>query len=165
MDYITINQAFIAVIEIPESQNTDTVIYTIYKASNGSVFASGSATFIAGINWKVVFTPNTEDTYIVEIYNQTLDIKYSKSFVSVRNATMTASITAITAATNAQMLEKVNLAITARLNGGAVQSYSINGRNIQYATLDELWKLRRELETAIGIEKGGGRNFVTFVNP
>ena len=45
-------------------------------------------------------------------------------------------------ATTQEMLDKVNTAIVARLDGGAVQSYSIGGRNIQYISLGELYKLR-----------------------
>ncbi len=165
MDYITINEACVAVIEIPESKNSDTVTYAIYKASDSSTFASGNASFVAGINWKITFTPLLEDTYIVEVYNSTLDVKYSKNFKAVRNASMTASIPAVTALTDAQMIVKINEAITARLNGGAVQSYSIGGRNIQYMSLNDLLKLRRELEQSISNAAGGARNFVTFVDP
>ncbi len=67
--------------------------------------------------------------------------------------------------TNQEMLDAVKTAIYNRLNGGAIQSYSINGRNIQYATLDELQKMRRDLEAAIAGESGGARNFVSFSNP
>jgi hypothetical protein len=67
--------------------------------------------------------------------------------------------------TNQEMLDAVNTAIQARLSGGAVQQYSISGRNIQYSTLDELWKLRRELETAIAGAAGGARNYAGFADP
>ena len=136
-----------------------------YKASDGTEFASGSAVFVAGINWKVTFTPTAADSYIVEVNDTTLDVKYSNTFKAVTNTSMSASVTTTTAATDADMLDKVNQAITARLNGGAVQAYTINGRNIQYVTLDELWKMRRELEIAIGNKNGGARNFISFVDP
>ena len=166
MDYIILNQAFTAVIEIPESLNTNTVTYVIYKASDGSVFASGSMTFVAGINWKVAFTPLTEnETYIVEVNNATLEVKYSRNFRCVRNVTMTASVTTTVAATDAEMLVKVNEAITAHLNGGAVQSYSIGGRNLQRCTLTELWDLRRKFEKMISDAAGGGRSYAKFVHP
>ena len=164
MDYITINEAFTAVVPIPESTNIDTVTYTVYK-SDGTVFASGNATFIAGINWKVSFTPNIEDVFIVEVNDSTLDVKYSQSFKCVRSSTMAASIITTTAASNAEMLGKVNLAITARLNGGAVQAYTINGRNIQYVTLTELWKMREQLEQVIAAEAGGTRNYARLERP
>ena len=69
MNFITLNEIFTAVITIPESQSGDTVTYKIYKASDGAEFASGSATYIAGIQWKVVFTPTSADSYIVEVNN------------------------------------------------------------------------------------------------
>ncbi|MDD5566235.1 MAG: hypothetical protein PHG31_05040 [Candidatus Omnitrophica bacterium] len=165
MDYITLNQAFTAICEIPESISTNTVTYIIYKASDGSVFASGTAIFVAGINWKVSFTPTIEnETYIVEVNNQTLDVKYSKSYKCVRNATMTASITSTTAATDAEMLVKINEAITAFLDGGAVQSYGIGNRNLQRCTLKELRELKDYYEQKINIAAGKGRNYAKFVN-
>jgi hypothetical protein len=166
MDYITLNQSFTAIIEIPESQNTDTVTYVIYKASDSSVFASGNMSFVAGINWKVAFTPAVEnETYIVEVNDQTLEVKYSRNFRCVRNATMTASITVTTAATDAEMLVKVNEAITAHLNGGAVQSYSIGGRNLQRTPLSELYKIRDRLERRIAQTSGPLTNYASFENP
>jgi len=165
MEYVNINEAFTAIVPIPESHNTDTVTYSVYKASDATVFASGTATFVAGINWKISFTPNVADVYIVEVNDTTLEVIYSQSFKAVRNATMTASVTTAAAATDSEMLVKINEAITTRLNGGAVQSYSINGRNLQYVTLQELWQLRRDLEVAISGKAGGARNYASFVNP
>jgi hypothetical protein len=65
--------------------------------------------------------------------------------------------------TDAAMLTAVKQAIAARLSGGAVQSYSIGGRNLQYCTLDELWKLRRNLEKKINNTAGSGRTYVKFI--
>jgi hypothetical protein len=48
-----------------------------------------------------------------------------------------------------EMLENVENAINARMTGGAVQSYSIGGRNLQYITLSELIKLRETLRQEI----------------
>jgi len=53
------------------------------------------------------------------------------------------------APTKQEMLENVEIAINARMTGGAVQSYSINGRNLQYITLSELLKLRDQLRREI----------------
>ncbi len=66
---------------------------------------------------------------------------------------------------NASLLAAVNQAIAARLNGGAVQSYTIAGRNLQYYSLNDLWELRRKLERLISAKAGEGRNFAKFVNP
>jgi len=66
--------------------------------------------------------------------------------------------------TNQEMLDAVNTAIYAILNGGAVQSYSIGGRNIQKASLNELYTLRRKLEADIAAGNGSGRTYAKFMN-
>jgi len=53
------------------------------------------------------------------------------------------------APTKQEMLENVENAINARMTGGAVTSYSIGGRNLQYISLDELLKLRGQLRREI----------------
>lgn len=68
-------------------------------------------------------------------------------------------------ATTQEMLDAVNNAINTRLQGGAVASYSINGRNIQYSPLNELRDLKRELQAQLASEKGSARTFVSFKNP
>lgn len=67
-------------------------------------------------------------------------------------------------ATNVEMLAAVNTAIHNLMTGGAVQSYTINGRDIQYFSLKELRDLRSELQHEIASESGS-RNFATFKNP
>ena len=47
------------------------------------------------------------------------------------------------------MLINVENAINARMTGGAVQSYSIGGRNLQYIPLPELMRLRDQLRREI----------------
>lgn len=51
------------------------------------------------------------------------------------------------------MLDAVNAAITARLAGGAVQNYAIKGRNLAYATLQELTALRDQLRGEVAKER------------
>jgi hypothetical protein len=63
------------------------------------------------------------------------------------------------------MLDQVNTAISARLSGGAVASYSINGRNIQYMPMPELMALKKDLQKQLAAESGGSRNFAKFVRP
>lgn len=63
------------------------------------------------------------------------------------------------------LLDKVEAAIEARLSGGAVQSYSIGGRNLQYVTLEELRKLRDQLKREIASESGNARTYAKFKNP
>ena len=67
-------------------------------------------------------------------------------------------------ATKQEMLTAVNDAISARLSGGAVSSYSIGGRNLQYISLKELMDLRGVLQRELSDEKGT-RNYASFVKP
>ena len=67
--------------------------------------------------------------------------------------------------TNQEMLDAVKIAIQAILSGGAIQSYSINNRNLQRMSLSELQKMRRDLEKAIAAESGTGRNYIQFNKP
>ncbi|MBI5147757.1 MAG: hypothetical protein HZA37_01235 [Parcubacteria group bacterium] len=64
-----------------------------------------------------------------------------------------------------ELLDKVEAAIDARLSGGAVQSYSIGGRNLQYVTLEDLKRLRAELKREIASAQGGGRTYAKFTDP
>ena len=68
-------------------------------------------------------------------------------------------------ATKQEMLENVENAINARMTGGAVQSYSINGRNIQYMPLTELRQMRADLMKEISARSGNSRNYATFTKP
>ena len=63
------------------------------------------------------------------------------------------------------MLNAVDQAIAALIAGGAVQSYSIAGRNIQKMRLDELRNLRKELYQELALSKGNNRSFAKFCNP
>jgi len=67
-------------------------------------------------------------------------------------------------ATKQELLDKVNSAIDTRLSGGAVASYSIGGRNLQYVSLRELMDLRDKLQREVASEKGS-RNFASFRRP
>ena len=164
MDNIIINQAFTARCPIPESVTGDTVTYIIYGPDK-AVFASGNAVFVGGINWQCAFTPTSLGAYSVEFNDQTLSVKYGKDFTCVPAATTSGiPVTDDVTLTDTELLAKVNEAIAARMIGGAVQAYSIKGRNIQYCTLDELWKMRRNLESAIAALTGSGRTFVKFTN-
>ena len=67
-------------------------------------------------------------------------------------------------ATKQEMLDAVNDAIQARLTGGAVHSYSIGGRNLQYITIKELMDLRANLQAGLAGEQGT-RNYAGFKRP
>jgi len=164
MDSIIINQTFTVRCPIPESTSGDTVTYTIYGPDK-SVFASGNAVFVGGINWQCTFTPTSLGPYSVEFNDQTLVVKWGKDFTCVNVATTSGiPVTEVVTLTDTELLAKVNEAIAARMIGGAVQSYSIQGRNLQYCTLEELWKMRRNLENAIAAQGGSGRTYAKFKN-
>lgn len=60
-------------------------------------------------------------------------------------------------------LAKIDAAIDAILNGGAVQSYTYNGRNLSRYSLTELEALRKRLVKEINASTSGSRrNYVTF---
>lgn len=67
-------------------------------------------------------------------------------------------------ATKQEMLENVEAAINARLTGGAVASYSIGGRNLQYISMRELMDLRDKLKAEVSAEEGS-RNYAGFKRP
>lgn len=65
--------------------------------------------------------------------------------------------------TTQELLDSVNTAIAARLAGGAVQAYTVNGRNLQRDPIPDLLKLRNELIAQLNAEQsGGGRTYATF---
>ena len=70
----------------------------------------------------------------------------------------------MSAPTKQEMLENVETAINARMTGGAVQSYSIGGRNLQYIPLQDLYKLRDQLRREIA-GSGGATTYVSFGRP
>lgn len=55
--------------------------------------------------------------------------------------------------TAAQLLDLVESALKARLEGGAVQSYAIRGRNLAYMALTELVHLRQQLRAEVSRER------------
>lgn len=145
MVYIPVNAAFTAVLRVPDSQSGDTISYAIIKASDGSTFAAGTPSWLGSNLWSVIFTPTTADeTYVLTITDTTLDSQVSESYKATAVSQVATAQT--TATTAAELLTKVNAAISAHLNGGAVQAYTINGRNIMYMSLDQLMRLREQLQ-------------------
>jgi hypothetical protein len=63
------------------------------------------------------------------------------------------------AATAQELLDLVNDAIKARLEGGLVTAYTINGRNLQRDPLDKIIALRDDLKAEVA-GAAGGRNLV-----
>ncbi len=70
----------------------------------------------------------------------------------------------MTAPSKQDMLDNVEIAINTRLTGGAVQSYSINGRNLQYISLSELKDLRNQLRREVAGTKDR-TSYASFGNP
>lgn len=165
MDYIQVNKAHTEVIGIPESQSSDVVTFQIFRASDNSLFASGNAVYVGGFNWKLSFTPTALDVYAIDVYDQVLDMTYSRSLQAVSSATLSQPVGGDETPTTAELIVLIDKAIGARLKGGAVQSYSIGGRNLQYMTLSELRSLRADLNKEIAAQNGGGRTYAKFVNP
>ncbi len=165
MDYIQINKAHTEVIGIPESQSGHVVTFQVFKASDNSVFASGTAVYVGGLNWKFSFTPNVLDVYAIDVYNQNLDTTYSRSVQAVSSVTLSQPVDDEETPTASALIDLIDKAIATRLRGGAVQSYSIGGRNLQYMTITELRNLRTDLSKQIAAQNGGGRNYAKFVDP
>ncbi len=64
------------------------------------------------------------------------------------------------------MLDNVEAAINARLAGGAVQSYTIGGRNIQYCSLKELYDIRNLIRKELNNSTpGSSTNYASFKDP
>ena len=62
-----------------------------------------------------------------------------------------------------EMLANVRTAINNLLTGGAVQSYSINGRSLQRYSLKELRDLEQQLQARKAAESNGGsRTYASF---
>lgn len=60
-------------------------------------------------------------------------------------------------------LQKVRDAIDALMDGGAVQSYEINGRQLSHYSLSQLMDLEKRLMTQLANEQSGGStNYVRF---
>ncbi len=61
------------------------------------------------------------------------------------------------------LLDNVETALNARLNGGGVQSYMIGGRNLMYVSISELTKLRDQLRREIAQTTAGATtNYASF---
>ena len=68
--------------------------------------------------------------------------------------------------TSSDLLTAVEAAISARLNGGAVESYGIEGYNLRYASLEQLMKLRDKFRLEVDRASGTqATNFASFKRP
>jgi len=145
---IVLNQAFSAAVDFQDGGSGDTVTYTIKKLSDGSTFASGSATWVVDGVWKVSFTPTTDaETYVLTVDNTTLGVKRIMAY----RATMSPQVTVaeVTGTTPAELLAAANAAILKILTSGGVAMYTVNGRTVQRMSLDQLTRFRNELQRQV----------------
>jgi hypothetical protein len=63
-------------------------------------------------------------------------------------------------ATNAELLTLIDAAIEARLTGGAVDEYTIDGVSVKKSPLNELYSLREKLRKEIAMGSQHGVQFV-----
>ncbi|MDD5449659.1 MAG: hypothetical protein PHO42_03570 [Candidatus Omnitrophica bacterium] len=161
---------------IPESAADNNVVISIKRLSDGFMWNftdlvfedavnSGPMVFTFDIFWKAEFTPPTSDTYIVSIENSNLDVKYAQILVAVSDSIPSPVVPEPGEVSAEALLAIVNQAIYARLNNGAVASYSIGGRNIQYMPLSELEALRKSLLAQTQSAKSSGRTYAKFERP
>jgi len=69
-------------------------------------------------------------------------------------------------ATAAQdIIDAIDTAILAKLNGGAVRSYGIGDRNLTHMSLKEIRETRKEYEALVSAEQGGVINYGSFKDP
>ena len=161
---------------IPESAPSNEVAIVIQRLSDSyswnftnlafeNASNAGAMTFTFDIFWKANFTPPSSGTYIVSIENTDLDVKYAQVLTAVSDAPPSPVTPEAVEVTPQALLSIVNQAIYAKLSNGAVQSYSISGRNIQYMSLAELEKMRERYIAEIQASKSSGRTYARFRNP
>jgi hypothetical protein len=60
------------------------------------------------------------------------------------------------------IIDALDTAILAKLNGGAVHSYAIGDRNLTHMSLKELRETRREYTALLSAEEGGAKTYASF---
>lgn len=60
------------------------------------------------------------------------------------------------------IIDAIDAAILAKLQGGAVRSYSIGDRNLTNMSVKELTDLRKEYASVLAASKGGVKNYASF---
>ena len=161
---------------IPESAPSNEVAIVIQRLSDGfswnftnlvfeNASNAGAMAFTFDIFWKASFTPPSSGTYIVSIENTDLDVKYAQVLTAVSDTPPSPVTPEAAEVTTQALLSIVIQAIYAKLHNGAVQSYSIGGRNIQYMPLSELEALRKSLASQTQSGKTTGRTYAKFERP
>lgn len=174
--YIKTGKFCFIVQAIPESAADNNVTVAIKRLSDGFMWNftnlvfedalnTGPMVFTFDIFWKASFTPPTSDTYIISIENTTLDVKYAQVLVAVSDSIPSPVVPEQGEVSPEALLAIVTQAMYARSNNGAVASYSIDGRNIQYMELSELDALRKSLAAQTQSGKTTGRTYAKFERP
>ena len=179
-----VNEVFYPSYPAPHAGIT-AVNFGICRLSDGYWFDFDTLTFKAS-GWGTQYKAMTEDSNSLWIYaagwtipRATVSYKvnykvtdasgvfYAQGeIISVLSTQETGEAAPSTAA--ADIINAIDAAIAAILSGGAVQAYTIAGRNLQRCTLSELKELRKyyvELLATQQGERNGTRNYVSFAKP
>lgn len=165
METLYLGESKVLILPIPASSSGDTVTYEIFDTS-GTVLQSGSMTFVRDEMWKTAaFTPAAAGQIVLKGNDTTIGQK-RENIYSVRPSTEAPAADLSTVPTTQQMLDNVRIAINSKIVGGAVQSYTISGRNIQSYSLKELMDLEKLLIERLSAEQyGGATNYAGFADP
>lgn len=80
-----------------QAQPTDTVVISIYDVDDATLDVDrASMTFVNGSTWKYAWTPGQTHTYVIDYYNQTLDVHYEEYVNVVANFFFSSSGSGIT---------------------------------------------------------------------
>ncbi len=80
MQNITVNALFTGLVPLPAIDSGASLTLTIRKASGGNL-AGGTFTYLAGIQWKLTFTPDTlNEVYGVEVVDEEDFVTFSESY-------------------------------------------------------------------------------------
>jgi len=63
------------------------------------------------------------------------------------------------------ILDAIDTAILAKLNGGAIRSYAIGDKNLIHMSLKELRETRKEYAALVSAQEGGSLNYASFKDP
>jgi Asp-tRNA(Asn)/Glu-tRNA(Gln) amidotransferase C subunit len=84
MKDITVNELYTELIGLATIASDATLTLKIYKASDGSELAGGTFAYVAGVQWKLTFTPATlSEVYGVQVTDDSGDVVWAKSYKAV----------------------------------------------------------------------------------
>ena len=116
---ISVNESYTVYIPFATLATSSTITFSVYKASSGASFTSGTLTFVVGKTWKMSFTPTTVDeTYLLECLDADGDIVHSSQYKGVTSVASETEDTNIT-------ISKTSIANKALSRIGAEQISSI----------------------------------------